>query len=268
MRSERARVANLALLLVGLGGIASLLGGAAAWAGLLVVGAAAAFGAFQLLADADPRGVPVEALTTPAVAAMSTTALAHVVGADASMIAILAGGALLVAATLVIERRLMDPADDAHERHQRQLIPLAVLLAFLAFAGVAGTVVAGLPAPATGSGGPVAVDGGSLLLMAVADAVVAFLLGYRLAASRTPELIEAAWAAGTFAVVIGVAAALVHAIALPTLLGPAVLAGVFYLWNAYRAAPGAERRSAGWFWEYLVLLAALLGAVAWNALLR
>ena len=64
------------------------------------------------------------------------------------------------------------------------------------------------------------------------------------------------------------AAVLLRALALPQLLGPAILAGVFYLWSAYRAAPGAERRSVGWVWEYLVLIVALVGVVAWNLLVR
>src|SRR3990172_8197785 len=66
----------------------------------------------------------------------------------------------------------------------------------------------------------------------------------------------------------GAGAALLRALALPRLLGPAILAGIFYLWSAYRAAPGAERRSAGWLWEYLVLALALAGVVAWNLLVR
>jgi hypothetical protein len=57
-------------------------------------------------------------------------------------------------------------------------------------------------------------------------------------------------------------------LALPQLLGPAILAGVFYLWSAYRAAPGAERRSVGWVWEYLILIVALAGVVLWNQLVR
>jgi hypothetical protein len=268
MRTERARVANISLLLVGLAGLASLLGGSAFWFGLLIVAAAAAFVAFQFLGDVDPRGVPVESLATPAVVAMCVAGLAHLGGANASMIVVLAGGGLLLGMTLVLERWLMGPADEARARRERQLIPLVVLLAFLGFAGAAGAVYAGLAVPLPGTSQPAAIDGGSLLLMAVADGTIAFLLGYRLAATRAADLIEATWAAGTFAVVIGVAAALLRALALPLLLGPAVLAGVFYLWSAYRAAPGAERRSAGWVWEYLVLLVALVAAVAWNLLLR
>ncbi|MFI5253989.1 MAG: hypothetical protein ACHQ15_00815 [Candidatus Limnocylindrales bacterium] len=269
MRTERVRVANLTLLLIGLAGLTSLLSGAALWLGFLIVGAAAAFGAFQLLGDVDPRGVPIESLTTPVVAAMATAGLAHLSGANAAMVLVLAGGGLLLAATLVLETWLMGPADEMHARRERQLAPLVVLLAFLGFAGAAASVVAGLAVPQhPGLGQTAAIDAGSMLLLAVADGAVAFLLGYRLAATRAPDLIEAAWAAGTFAVVVGVAATLLRALALPLLLGPAVLAGVFYLWSAYRAAPGGERRSASWLWEYLVLLAALVGAVAWNLLLR
>jgi len=268
MRTERSRAVNLAVLLVVLAALASLLEGPAVWLGALIVGAAAAFGAFHFLAEVDPRGVPIESLATPAVAAMALAGMAHLAGVGPALAAILMGGGLLLVATLLLEARLMGPADDARARRERQLVPVVVLLAFLGFASVAGAIYAGLAAPLPGTTEPAAIDQGSLLLLAVADGVVAFLLGYRLAAVRAPDLIEAAWAAGTFAVVIGVGAALLRALALPRLLGPAILAGIFYLWSAYRAAPGAERRSAGWLWEYLVLALALAGVVAWNLLVR
>jgi hypothetical protein len=268
MRTEGARVANLSLLLVGLAGLASLLPGPAFWFGLLIVAAAAAYGTFQLLGDLDPRGVPVESLATPMVAAMCTAAIGHLAGANASLVVVLAAGGLLLAMTILLEQRLMGPADAARERHERRLVPLSVLLAFIGFAGAAGAVIAGLAEPLPGSNTPAEIDTGSLLLMAVADGTVAFLLGYRLSATRAPDLIEAIWAAGTFAVVIGVAAALLRALGLPLLLGPAVLAGAFYLWSAYRSALGSDRRSAGWLAEYFVLIVVLVAAVAWNLLLR
>ena len=106
------------------------------------------------------------------------------------------------------------------------------------------------------------------MLLVVGDAAVAFLLGYRLAAVRVVRVRDAAFAAGTFAVVVGVAAAVLRALALPRLVGPAVLAVVFALWAAYRAAPGSERRSFAWLWEYGILSVAAALAVAWNLLLR
>ena len=268
MRTERARIANLAVLLVALAALAALLAGAAFWLGLLIVLAAAAFGAFHLLGDLDPRGVPVESLTTPAVAAGAVAAAAHLVGPGGELILVLGGGGLLVAAALRLEVRLIGPADEARERREQLLVPLVLLVGFIAFLGVAGAVYAGLAAPLPGTTEPAAIDQGGLLLLAVADGAVAFLLGYRLAAARAPDLIEAAWAGGTFACVIGVAAALLRALALPRLLGPAILTGVFYLWSAYRAASGSERRSRRWLWEYLVLAVTLVGAVAWNLLVR
>ena len=268
MRTERARTANLAALLTALAAIASLLDGAPFWVGFMVVGAAGAFGTFHYLADLDPRGVPIESLTTPAVATAAVAAVAHLVGVDVVLLLVLGGGSLLIAVTLLLEARLLGPADEVRARRERQLVPLTVLLAFLGFTGVAGAVFAGMAAPIPGSAEPAAIDQSGLVLLGLMDGAIAFLLGYRLAAERAPDLIEAAWAAGTFAVVTGVAAALVRAVALPRLLGPAILAGVFYLWSAYRAAPGAERRSAGWIWEYVVLAVALAGVVALNLLVR
>ncbi len=268
MRTERQRTANLAVLLVILAGVTALLQGPAFWIGQLVVAAATAFGAFHYLADLDPRGVPIESLAMPIVATTATAGLAHLTGPGPVFAAVLAGGGVLIAVTLLMEARLLGPADEIRARRERQLLPLCVLLAFLAFAAVAGSIFAGLAAPLPGSSEPATIDFSGMLLLAVLDGAIAFLLGYRLTAAREPDLIEATWAAGTYAVAIGVAATLLRALALPQLLGPAVLAGVFYLWSAYRAAPGSERRSVGWIWEYLILIVALAGVVLWNQLVR
>src|SRR3970040_552407 len=131
MRTERSRAVNLAVLLVVLAALASLLEGPAVWLGALIVGAAAAFGAFALLAE-------------------------------------VGGGRLRLGATLLLEARLMGPADDARARRGRQLVPVVVLLAFLGFASVAGAIYAGLAAPLPGTTEPAAIDQGSLLLLAFA----------------------------------------------------------------------------------------------------
>ena len=55
---------------------------------------------------------------------------------------------------------------------------------------------------------------------------------------------------------------------LPRLFGPAVLAGVFYLWSAYRDASAAQRRTSAWLLEYGLLAAALVLVVGWNLLLH
>ena len=150
MRTERQRTANLAVLLVILAGVAALLQGPAFWIGQLVVAAATAFGAFHYLADLDPRGVPIESLAMPIVATTATAGLAHLTGPGPVFAAVLAGGGVLIAVTLLMEARLLGPADEIRARRERQLLPLCVLLAFLAFAAVAGSIFAGLAAPLPG----------------------------------------------------------------------------------------------------------------------
>ena len=266
MRTVRVRIAELATLVVITSGICVFLDGAAFWLGALIVAAAAAYGTFSLLAELDPRGVPIESLALPTAATFATVGLARLGGASPiGLAALLAGGVLLVV-TLVLEIRLLRPTDAAHGQRQQQVVPLTVLVAFLCFTGVAGAVYGG---PATTGARPT-VSGGelSLLVLALVDALVAFVLGYRLAAVRSTSVRQAAWAAGTFAVVIGVAAAVLRAVGLPRLLGPALLAAIFYLWSAYRSASRSERRSGAWLGEYLALAAAAALAVAWNLLLR
>ena len=272
MRSERSRTLNIVTLVTAVAASGFLVAGDVVWLCMAIVAAATALGTFLLLAELDPRGVPIESLVTPAVAAGSMTGIASLVGIGLWSVPVLAATAALVAACLDVERRLLGPADAGHQRARAQLLPLGVLLAFCGFVAVAGAVRGGLLVPGeAGAGGtpagPQLAESG-LIVLALADAFIGFLLGYRLAALRAPSVVEASWAAGTFAAMIGVSAALLRAIALPRIVGPAVLAAIFYLWAAYRQASGAERRSAGWLWEYVALAGAAALAIAWNLLLR
>ena len=47
--------------------------------------------------------------------------------------------------------------------------------------------------------------------------------------------------------------------AIPRLLGPALLTLAFYLWDAFHAATPARRRDARWIWQTVLL--AVLGVV-------
>ena len=120
----------------------------------------------------------------PVVATFATAGLAHLVGPGPVFAAILAGGGVLIAATLLMEARLLGPADEIRARRERQPLPLCVLLAFLGFAAVAGSVFAGLATPVPGAEEPAAIDFGGMLQLAVLDGMIAFLLGYRLTAAR------------------------------------------------------------------------------------
>ncbi len=277
MHSLRSRLAELGALSATLAAVVSLLGGPAYWVGVAVLLAATALATFTVLAEHEPRGVPLESLALPSAAAFAGVGLAHLAGVGVAWPFALALGWLLVAASVSTEARLMGPIDERRTRAERQLLPLTVVVAFAAFAAAAGSVYGGIAEPAVGGGTPegvagtlggISIEATSLLALGLLDAAIAFILGYRLAALRTTSAREAAWAAGTYAVVVGLAAALLRGVGLPRLLGPAVLTGIFYLWSAYRAASAAQRRSFAWLWEYLVLAAALAAVVIWNLLFR
>ena len=72
----------------------------------------------------------------------------------------------------------------------------------------------------------------------------------------------------TYAAAIAIGAAALRAMAIPRLLGPALLTLLFYLWDAVHAAPPTRRRDLRWWWQTALL--GLLGIVviAWNLLVR
>jgi hypothetical protein len=145
----------------------------------------------------------------------------------------------------------------------------AVIAAFVAFTGVAALVPGGLPEPggaATGAG--TALTGLWLVVLAVDDALVALLLGYRVATFRYGTARDAARSALTYAIVVAVAAGAISAIDLPRLLGPAVLTLVFYLWDALHGSAPARRREPRFLWETILLVALAAVVVAWNLRLR
>jgi hypothetical protein len=272
IRAEQPRLVNLVVLVFMAAAIAVFLEGAGFWLGTALVCAATAYGAFGMLGGVEPRGVPVESLATPAAAAFATVSLTHAVGASLVAPLVLAAGGGLLVTSIVLEMRLLGPSDAAEPLRRQQLLLLTVLLAFLCFAGAAAAAYGGLlgsdAASSPDPGSSVAAQEASLVTFVLADAAIGFVLGYRLTATRVPTVRASAREAGTFAAAVGVAAALIRAIALPRVLAPALLALVFYVWGSYRAASRVERRSNAWLWEYLVLAGAAALAVAWNLLLR
>ena len=104
--------------------------------------------------------------------------------------------------------------------------------------------------------------------MAVNDALVALLLGYRLALFRYGTVRDAARSAATSAIVVAVTAGAVRAVDLPLLVGPALLTLVFYLWDALHGSAPARRREPRFLWEALLLAALGVVVVLWNLRLR
>lgn len=269
MHDRRARILNLTALVVVLSVPVGLLDGPAWWLGVAALMAATAV-ATRASADRSWHGLPLAPAVLPMLAAFSAAGLTHLAGDGVLWALALACGGALMAVTLLAEARLAGPADDRRARLERQVVPLAIVLAFAAFLAAAGALAGGLadtPGQPTDTAlGPLTPSG--VLLLALADAAIAAALGYRLAALRTTSLNEALRIAGTYAVVTGLGAALLRVLELPRLFGPAVLAGVFYLWSAYRDASAAQRRTSAWLLEYGLLAGALVLVVGWNLLLH
>jgi hypothetical protein len=268
---------DLVLLAVVVVGLTRLLDGPLVWVVAALLLAAMLLGALAVLAvieapDAE-RGVPIEALILPAVAATGCLGAIQLVPIGVWLLPALGAAALLVDRTLVLEGRVL-ASDRGLDSEDRSSILIAILLTgFVAFIGAGALVPGGLASAIGAVGGGRAgtvppLKASDLLVLASADAVIAGLLGYRAAALRVLNLREALWSAATYAVAVAITAAALRAMALPRLIGPALLTLAFYLWDAIHGATPMRRRDPRWIWQTGLLVA--LGAVVagWNLLIR
>jgi hypothetical protein len=262
---------DLVVAAAGVIALSRLVEGPLVWlvAGLLL--AATFLGALQILGEADPvgeasEGVPIEALITPAIAAVACVGALRLIPVGPLLIPAVIAAGWLIDRVLATEIRMLVARHGPTQRDRAMILVESVVVAFLAFTGVAALVPNGLAEPA----GPVPVPlaESDLVLLAVADAVVAGLLGYRASALRITNLRDVLWSAATYASAIAIAAAALRAMVIPRLVGPALLTLVFFLWDAFHGAPPARRRDPRWIWQ-TVLLVVLGGVVvAWNLRLR
>ena len=261
---------DLTLIVVVIVGLARLLDGPLTWlvAGLLL--AATLLGALQVLGQAEgpaaEHGVPIESLILPAVAAIGCLGSIDLVPIGIWLVPALAATAFLVDRTLRLEERIVAADRDLTEDDRSEVLVLTLLVAFVGFTGAGSLVPGGL---AGGFGQPVpplALQ--DLVLLAAADALVAGLLGYRAAALRVTTLRDALWSAATYAIAIAIGAAALRAMAIPRLIGPALLTLVFYLWDAFNGAAPARRRDPRWIWQTGLLVALGVVVVGWNLLVR
>jgi hypothetical protein len=215
----------------------------------------------------DEHSRPFEALLVPAVLTGGAGAAMQLVPPTLALAPALLGFALVLDRVLVLEMRLLAQPIGATEVDRSRVLLAAVVAAFVAFTGIATLVPGGLAEP---RGGPLdaALTGGWLIVLAVDDALVALLLGYRVAVFRYGTVAAAARSAATYAVVVAVAAGAVRAMDLPRLLGPAVLTLVLYLWDALHGTAPARRREPRFVWEAALLAVLGVVVVAWNLQLR
>ena len=196
----------------------------------------------------------------PGVLAAGLVLAARLVPMDWILVAVLAGDAALLAWTVSVEQRLA--ATDAGDEYRWQVVLAALAAGFVGFAGVAAMVPGGLGEPA----GPM--GEGDLLLLAVGDAIIAGLLGFRLVRLGPATRGEAVLSAASYAGVIALGAGLLRAMAIPQLLGPALLTLLFYLWDAFHATTPSIRHDPRWRWQVALLLVLAAVVVGWNLQLR
>ncbi len=261
----RRELGILALVVVAL---SCLVDGPAAWlvAGILL--ALMVAGTRRVLVEGLHREPPPGSLVTPAAAAVACLGALRLIPVGLALLPGLAGAWALIDASLALEIRIAARASGPTEHDRGLLRALAVLVAFLAFTGAAALIPHGLAEPG-GAGSPATpLPEAALLVLAGADAAVAFLLGFRLSSLRAPRTRDALVGALGYAVAIAIAAGLVRAAALPRLLGPAILTLVFFLWDSFRGTEPAARRDPRFIWQVALLGVLAVVVVGWNLMLR
>jgi len=267
-RADDRTTARHELVLAGvlLVGVARMVEGPGAWLVVGLVLAAMLLAGIAVMAD-DVHGVPVEALLVPAVLVAGAAGAIRLVPLGLGLVPALALLAVALDRVLSLEMRLLHQPAGASPADRSRVLLAAVLTAFVAFTGVAALVPGGLVEPPGGTGqAPLAEEW--LAVLALGNGGMVLLLGYRASAFRYGTVRDAAWSALTYAIVIAIAAGAVRAIDLPRLVGPAVLALVFYLWDAVHGTAPARRREPRFLWETLLLIVLGIVVVAWNAQLR
>ena len=190
-------------------------------------------------------GVPVESLVMPAVASFAVFGAIRLVPIGLLLVPALLVGAWIIARVLATEARILAAPTGASGADRTAILVWALVIGFLAFTGIAALIPGALPEPGTVAGPPP--TGPELAGLAAADALVAFLLGYRAAALRSSNVRDVAWFGLTSAIVVAIAAVALRAMEIPRLLGPALLVLVFFLWDAVHgvAAVDAPRSAPG-----------------------
>jgi hypothetical protein len=243
-----------------------------AWPIAIVLLAGVLLGALQVVGEADPagqsKGVPVEALLLPGAAAIAALGAIRLVplGIVLAPAIVLAGG--LVGLALVTELRIARASGPPSSPDRTAVLIEVLVIGFLGFAGIAALVPGGLPVPGSGGGGAISANALEVLAQAGADAILAFLLAYRVAALASSSLRDVAWFGFTGAAVVAIAAVALRSIEIPRVLGPALLVLVFFLWDAIHSGGSPRRRDRRRIWETAALAVLAIVVIGWSAGIR
>lgn len=274
MSIDRLARRDLALAAVVVVGLSRLVEPPVVWLVAILLLGATLLGVLQVLGDEAARsgrtlGVPVESLIIPSVAAIACVGAIRLVPFGLWLAPALLLTYVIVGRSLALEARLASADDAPIDDDARASVLVTVLLVgFLGFVGVGATVLGGLAQPGAegAAGGPLRES--DLIALAAGDAVIAALLGFRVAALRLVSVRDVLWSAATYGAAIAIGAAAVRAMEIPRLLGPALLTLAFYLWDAVHGATPARRREARWIWQTALLGILGVAVIAWNLLLR
>ncbi|MBF6604808.1 MAG: hypothetical protein IVW53_04410 [Chloroflexi bacterium] len=268
---------ELVVLAATIVGLSRLLDGPLVWlvAGLLF--AAVWLGSRQVIGEGSLgyAPIPLEASIIPAIAAAGSLGAIRLVPLGLAVLPAIAVAGWLIHLALDAEARVHDRPTGMSAADRSILLAVALVAAFLAFVGAASMVVGGLAEPSGGGapgggapGGGLAVSEAGIAIIALADGIVAGLLGFRFSAERLAGRRDALWAALTYAAAIAIGAGLLRAIAIPRLVFPALLTLVFYLWDTLRGTAPSLRRDPRFLWQSGLLALLAIAVVAWNLGLR
>jgi hypothetical protein len=219
---------------------------------------------FGVLGGDSSPARPYLPLLLPAVLTGGAAAAIHLAPPGGWLVVLLLAYAVVLDRILALEMGILAQPSGVSDGDRARVLTAAVVTAFVAFTGVAALVPGGMPEPASPAAGSSAMAEGWLLVLALADALVALVIGWRISALRYGSVLEVARSALTYALVTAIAAGLIRAIDLPRLVGPAVLTLVFYLWDAQHGSAPARRRERRFLWEMLLLAALAVVVVVWN----
>jgi hypothetical protein len=265
MQDDRAGRRDLALAAVTLVGLSRLIEPPFVWFVAIFLLGAVILGSLQVLNDETAHtethalGIPIESLILPAVAAAACLGAIRLVPFGLALVPALLVTGLIVERCLALEARILASPNGLDDDGRTTVLVTTLIVGFIAFVGVAATVPGGLAQPGASGAAGEALPRRELLVLAAADAAVAFLLGYRAAALRVASLRDALWSAATYGIAIAIAAAALRFVQIPRLMGPALLTLTFYLWDAFHAASPSRRRDVRWLWQTILL--AVLGVV-------
>ena len=203
----------------------------------------------------------IESGIVPAVLAFSLVLAIRLVPFNWLLLAAAAVSYVLLDRTIALERVLALSPEHGAERWKAVLAVVAS--AFLGSAGIASMIDGGLAGV-----GPPALQESDLVFLAAGDAVVATLLGFRLARLGPATRREAVVSGLGFGAVAAIGAGLLRAMAIPQLLGPALLTLLVYLWDALNATTPSIRRDPRWRWQVGLLLVLSAVVIGWNLRLR